>query len=120
MTDSGFVPTKPHRRGEFAFLSSPRRRYDLGLGVLTAPRALTLGPRLRERENHSANSWRNASNLGPCVRRAVSLRTLTGGRHTSLAFSNADVCGFRKAQVLSGIACLQLVDASLLTSFRYL
>ncbi|ADE16725.1 conserved hypothetical protein [Nitrosococcus halophilus Nc 4] len=72
MTDINFVPTKLHQPGEFAV---PCGSQATALGVFTAPRAFTSGaphPRLREQENLSAHSWRNASNvaLPACSRQA--------------------------------------------------
>ncbi|ADE13417.1 conserved hypothetical protein [Nitrosococcus halophilus Nc 4] len=87
MTDFNFVPTKLHQSGEFAVPRGPRRRDDLGLGVFTAPRAFTSGaphPRLREQENHSANSWQNASNAALALGAPFHFATLLGGRLTSM------------------------------------
>ncbi|ADJ28427.1 conserved hypothetical protein [Nitrosococcus watsonii C-113] len=66
MTDASFVHSKPHQPGEFALPNSLRRRVYLGLRWFAAPRAFTSGPpdpRLRERENHSANRWQKASKV---------------------------------------------------------
>ncbi|WP_049750804.1 hypothetical protein [Nitrosococcus oceani] len=105
MTDVDFVPiTKPHPPGEFALQRVPRAGHDLArkaLGWVSPSTRITSPPpedrsRLWQRENHSANSWQNASNLvlPPCLphrpwRRRVDARlhfalSLEGIKHPCL------------------------------------
>ncbi|KFI18793.1 hypothetical protein [Nitrosococcus oceani] len=71
MTDVDFVPTKPHPPGKFALQRVPWAGHDLArkaLSLVSPSTRITSPPpedrsRLWQRENHSANSWQNASNL---------------------------------------------------------
>ncbi|ABA58524.1 hypothetical protein Noc_2064 [Nitrosococcus oceani ATCC 19707] len=88
MTDVDFVPTKPHQPGEFALQWVPRAGHDLArkaLGWVSPSTRITSPPtegrsRYWQRENHSANSWKNASNLA--------LARSLGGRSPSMENSN--------------------------------
>ena len=94
MTDFNFIPTKPHQsgEGEFALLRMPWAGHNFArkaLGLVSSSTRITSPPtegRLRcwQQENHSANSWRNTSNVALALAARLRFASSLGGRRASM------------------------------------
>ncbi|WP_244860102.1 hypothetical protein [Nitrosococcus oceani] len=97
MTDCGSVPPHLVKSGEFALQWVPWAGHDLArkaLGWVSPSTRITSPPpedrsHLWQRENHSANSWQNASNLALALDAPFHFARSLGGRSPSMENSEA-------------------------------